>query len=41
MEAPFGILSVDDLGVATRTARDTWERHAHKLAPLKRQWGFA
>lgn len=39
-ESPFGIV---DLGVAgsSFTARDSWERHAHKLAPLKSQWGLA
>jgi hypothetical protein len=26
---------------AERTARDSWERHALKLAPLKSQWGMA
>lgn len=40
-EAPFGLVSLGELGGAERTARDTWERHAHKLAPLKNQWGFA
>lgn len=40
-ETPFGILGIDsDLG-ATHTARNTWERYAHKLAPLKTQWGIA
>lgn len=40
MESPFGII---DLGAAgpSFTARDSWERHAHKLAPLKETWGFA
>ena len=41
-EAPFGLMPLGgELGGAERTARDSWERHAHKLAPLKRQWGFA
>lgn len=41
-EAPFGLLPVGgELGGAERTARDTWDRHAHKLAPLKSQWGLA
>lgn len=40
-ESPFGIIGLGgDLG-ATPTARDSWARHALKLAPLKRQWGFA
>ena len=39
-ESPFGII---DLGAAgpSFTARDSWERHAHKLAPLKEEWGLA
>jgi hypothetical protein len=28
-------------GGAERLARDTWERHALKLAPAKNQWGIA
>jgi hypothetical protein len=42
-EAPFGLLPIGGElgGGAERTARDTWARHAHKLSPLKRQWGFA
>lgn len=40
-EAPFGLIGLEGFGVAERTARDTWERHAHKLAPLKAQWGLA
>lgn len=41
-EAPFGLLSIEgSLGPAERTARDSWERHANKLAPLKAQWGLA
>ncbi len=39
-EAPFGILGVGDTG-ATYIARDSWDRHALKLAPLKDQWGVA
>lgn len=41
-EAPFGLVAIEGaLGPAERTARDTWERHANKLAPLKGQWGIA
>lgn len=36
----FGILGLDAEGTV-RVARDTWVRHAHKLAPLKQSWGFA
>lgn len=40
-ESPFGIVGLSgDLG-ATYTARDSWDRHALKLAPLKSQWGIA
>ena len=38
-EAPFGLVETT-LGTSF-TARDSWERHANKLAPLKGQWGFA
>lgn len=43
MESPFGIIPVAFGGEsgATYTARDSWDRHAHKLAPLKLEWGFA
>lgn len=42
MEAPFGLVGVGgDLGGVERVARDSWDRHAHKLAPLKNQWGLA
>ena len=41
-EAAFGILGLDGVGsIPTYTARDTWDRHAHKLAPLKDSWGIA
>lgn len=36
----FGLLGLDAEG-PVRLARDTWERHALKLAPLKQFWGFA
>jgi hypothetical protein len=26
---------------AAHTSKDSWDRHAHKLAPLKNQWGLA
>jgi hypothetical protein len=41
MESPFGIIGLGAEFGATHTARDSWERHAHKLAPLKGQWGLA
>lgn len=41
-ESPFGLIGLGgELGGAERTARDSWDRHAHKLAPLKGQWGLA
>lgn len=36
----FGIIGLGD-GAVAYTARDSWDRHAHKLAPLKSQWGIA
>lgn len=40
-EAPFGLIGLEGIGGVERTARDSWERHANKLAPLKEQWGLA
>ena len=40
MKNSFGLLEVGDIG-AVYTARDTWDRHAHKLAPLKSYEGMA
>ncbi len=41
MQSPFGIIGLGaDLG-ATHVARDSWDRHALKLAPLKQTWGVA
>lgn len=40
-ESPFGLIGLGAELPAERTARDSWERHAHKLAPLKAQWGIA
>jgi hypothetical protein len=39
-QSPFGIIGLGD-DVATYTARDSWDRHAHKLAILKGSWGIA
>lgn len=43
MEAPFGLIGIGTEfgGGAERVARDSWDRHAHKLAPLKESWGIA
>ncbi len=40
-ESPFGLIGLGPEMPAERTARDSWSRHAHKLAPLKGQWGLA
>ncbi len=39
-QSPSGIVDLGDAGFAY-TARDTWDRHAHKLAILKGSWGIA
>jgi hypothetical protein len=41
-EAAFGIIGLGGIETGVvHTARDTWDRHAHKLAPLKDTWGMA
>jgi hypothetical protein len=39
-ESPFGVIGLGE-SVPTVTAKDTWDRHANKLAPMKRSWGLA
>lgn len=39
-EAAFGIVGLGE-AVPTVIAKDPWERHAYKLAPLKGSWGLA
>lgn len=41
MKAPWGVIGLDSELGPTRLARDTFERHANALAPLKRTWGIA
>ena len=41
MKAPWGVIGLESEFGATRIARDTFERHAQALAPLKREWGIA
>jgi hypothetical protein len=41
MKAPWGVIGLDSEFGPTRLARDTFARHAHTLAPLKRSWGIA
>lgn len=40
MQNPWGVIGVGDVG-PTYTARDSWDRHAHKLSVLKGEWGIA
>ena len=40
-EVPLGIAGLNSEFGATRLARDSWEKYAMTLAPLKQQWGFA
>jgi hypothetical protein len=40
-ESPFGLISLGVDVPAERSATDSWNRHAAKLAPLKAQWGLA
>lgn len=39
-ESPFGIIGIGE-STPTFTAKDSFERHAAKLAPLVRSWGIA
>ena len=41
MKAPYGIIGLDSEVGGMHIARDTFARHAHALAPLKREWGIA
>jgi hypothetical protein len=38
-ESPFGVIGLNET-VPIMTARDSWDRHANKLAPLKSSWGI-
>jgi hypothetical protein len=40
-QSPFGIIGLGEMAGAVYTARDSWDRHAHKLSPLKSEWGLA
>lgn len=40
MQSPYGVVGFGD-DVAMYIARDTWDRHALKLSPLKGSWGIA
>ena len=41
LQSPFGIIGLGAEFGPAHTARDSWDRHAHKLAPLKTAWGLA
>lgn len=41
-ESPFGLIGLGgEVGTGMFAGRDSWSRHAMKLAPLKGQWGLA
>jgi hypothetical protein len=40
-ESAFGIVGLGADSIPVTTARDSWGRHAHKLAPLKTDYGLA
>lgn len=40
-QSPFGVIGLGGESGPAFVGRDTWDRHAHKLAPLKETWGFA
>lgn len=40
MKSAFGIIGLGG-EIPMHTSRDSWDRHARKLAPLKRSWGLA
>jgi hypothetical protein len=39
--SPFGVIAIGPESEPIVAARDSWYRHARKLAPLKAQWGVA
>ena len=40
-EVPTGIVGIGGEFGATHMARNTWDKYAYTLAPIKDQWGFA
>lgn len=40
-ESPFGLVGLDANSAGQFVSRDSWARHAEKLAPLKLRWGIA
>lgn len=40
-ESPFGLVGLGAEMGSAFSSKDSWERHALKLAPLKGQWGLA
>lgn len=41
MQSPFGVIGLGSDVTPAFVSRDSWDRHAHKLAPLKESWGIA
>jgi hypothetical protein len=39
-ESPFGIVGLGSDTIPVATARDSWDRHGQKLAPLRQTWGI-
>jgi hypothetical protein len=39
-EATLGFVGIGAESGPARIAANTWEKHAHKLAPLKQSWGI-
>jgi hypothetical protein len=40
-QSPFGLIGLGSETGPVFSARDSWERHARKLSPLKEQFGIA
>lgn len=41
MQSPWGLVAMVGDTVPAFTQSETWQRHAHKLAPLRQSWGIA
>jgi glutamate/tyrosine decarboxylase-like PLP-dependent enzyme len=40
-EVPLGVTGIGSEFGTTHLARNSWDKHAYDLAPLKSQWGLA
>jgi hypothetical protein len=40
-QVAFGVIDLGGGSVPVMSARDSWDRHAHKLAPVKSSWGIS